>query len=517
MLFNSIDFFIFFAVVATQYYGASFFFRWSLTLVGLAFPVVQYGVSPTTVVATAFCTACVVVVTAIRRFHSEILGRKILLTAASLLFYSAWRWPFTSLLLINTLLNYACALGIVNTDHQRRRRFFLTLSMVGNLGVLCFFKYTNFILENIEELLGVSGLTVDIGPLNIILPLGISFYTFQTMSYTIDVYRRQLEARRSILDVALFVSFFPQLVAGPIVRARELMPQLDEKKLFDSGRVKAGLFLMMWGLAKKLLVADALAPIVNQAYANPDLYSGFSLLLAIYCFAFQIYCDFSGYSDIAIGAARVLGFHIPLNFNCPYFAANITTFWRRWHISLSTWLRDYLYIPLGGSRCGRPRIVFNLLVTMILGGLWHGASWNFVIWGTIHGVVLVLHKVYLWKKGSQVVHDTPKPLQRLILSLVNFHLICITWVFFRAETLPKALDVFVRIVNGADGLMVPYLFPAVLIPLLLCLDLIQSRIDVTNRLLRHSRVSRLLIYFGGLLMLALVTADQPADFIYFVF
>jgi D-alanyl-lipoteichoic acid acyltransferase DltB (MBOAT superfamily) len=517
VLFHSIDFLIFFAVVVTQYFRAPALIRWALAAVGVVFPLVAHGVSPEPVAAAAFTATCLGAVIALRRRGREETARKVLLTTASLLFYSAWRWPYASLLLFSTVLDYHCARAIHRSVTHGRRVLFLTLSMVGNLGVLGVFKYTNFLLENVESLLGVTGLQLEVGPLPIILPLGISFYTFQTMSYTIDVFRGRLKPRGSLLDVALFVSFFPQLVAGPIMRAKHFMPQLDRNHTWDPTRAKSGVLLMIWGMAKKLLIADALAPIVEQAYAQPELFSGWALVVATYCFAFQIYCDFSGYSDLAIGAARVLGFDVPLNFNRPYFATNITTFWRRWHISLSSWLRDYLYISVGGNRLGRSRTLVNLMLTMLLGGLWHGASWNFVIWGAIHGGMLTLHKLWLWRVGREKVADTRRVVPWVLLTTINFHLVCVTWVFFRAETLDHAMAVLLRILQWSPGLMVPHLFPALLIPALLIIQAVQARTNISDRLLRFPRLSRLTIYLGVLLMVALIVSSTPVDFIYFVF
>jgi D-alanyl-lipoteichoic acid acyltransferase DltB (MBOAT superfamily) len=517
VLFNSVDFFVFFAVIATQYFRAPLLLRWPLALLGIAFPILRTPTSPEAVVAAVFSATVLAIVALLRQRDNELTAGKVLITAASLLFYSAWRWPFTGLLLLSTFLDYHCARAIHRATASRTRRFFLLVSLLGNLGVLCFFKYTNFFLEALGDALGLTGHPIELGPLPIILPLGISFYTFQTLSYTIDVYRGELEPRRSILDVALFVSFFPQLVAGPIVRASTFLPQLDAEKSWDPDRAKSGLLLMIWGLAKKLLVADALAPIVNQVYGSPELYSGWALLVATYCFAFQIYCDFSGYSDVAIGAARVLGFEILLNFQRPYFATNITTFWRRWHISLSTWLRDYLYIPLGGNRLGTLRTYGNLMATMVLGGLWHGASYNFVIWGAIHGVALAVHKWVLSLTGRRKAKEARRPLPWLVQTLVTFHLICVTWVFFRAETLEKALTILHRIAQGAAGMGTHTLFPMVLVPLLLAADALQARTEVIAHLVRHPRLSRFAIYAGVLLMIGLVTTSRPVDFIYFVF
>jgi len=517
VLFNSLDFFLFFSVIATQYFRAPILIRWPLALLGVAFPVLRTPTSPEAVVAAVFSATVLAIVARLRRRDEELTARKVLLTAASLLFYSAWRWPFTGLLLLSTVLDYNCALAIHRATARGTRRLFLFVSLIGNLGTLCFFKYTNFFLHVLGDALGLAGHPLELGPLPIILPLGISFYTFQTLSYTIDVYRGELEPRHSILDVALFVSFFPQLVAGPIVRASTFLPQLDAQKSWDPDRAKSGILLMIWGLAKKLLVADTLASIVNQVYGTPDLYSGWALLIATYCFAFQIYCDFSGYSDVAIGAARVLGFEIPVNFQRPYFATNITTFWRRWHISLSTWLRDYLYIPLGGNRRGTLRTYGNLMATMVLGGLWHGASYNFVIWGTIHGVALAAHKWFLSVTSRKKAEEARRPIPWLVQTTITFHLICVTWVFFRAETLAKGLTILHRIAHGTAGLGTHTLFPAVLIPLLLAADALQARTEVITHLLRHPRLSRFTIYAGILLMIGLVTANRPVDFIYFVF
>lgn len=517
MLFHSLEFFVFFVVVGLHYFRAARWIRWPATLIGLVFPILQYHGSAASVVATVLSALCLGSVSALHHRGRGAAARKFLLATASLLFYSAWRWPFTSLLLFSTVLDYFCARAIHQADSPARRRGYLLLSLVGNLGVLSLFKYANFVLANVEALLGLTGLQVDVGPLPLILPLGISFYTFQTLSYTIDVYRGRCSPRESVLDVAVYVSFFPQLVAGPILRARQFLPQLDQLRSFDPTRAKSGMLLMLWGMAKKLLVADALAPIVEQAYVQPEAYSGAALLLATYCFAFQIYCDFSGYSDLAIGAARVLGFEVPANFQRPYFATNITFFWRRWHISLSSWLRDYLYIPLGGSRRTGPRTLVNLMITMLLGGLWHGASWTFVIWGAIHGAVLVLHKLYVGLTRRGQPQETTRPVPWLVLATWNFHVVCFAWIFFRAESLPAALTIVRRIATHASGLMVPYLFPAVLITLLLLIQAIQARTSISGWLLRRPRLSRFAIYMAVILMLAIIALKPPVDFIYFVF
>ncbi len=517
MLFHSVDFLLLFAVVTTQYFRIHWLIRWSAAAASIAVAIIEYRGSVESLVAVGYVVLGLGIVITLRSMGQELKARKVLLTMASLLFYSAWRWPYVTLLLFSTVLDYSCARAIHGAVTQSRRRLFLVISMVGNLGVLCVFKYTNFILMSVERALGIGGLQVDLGPLPLILPLGISFYTFQTMSYTIDVYRGKLEPRDSLLDVALFVSFFPQLVAGPILRARRFLPQLDSVIAWDPARAKSGIMLMIWGMSKKLLIADALAPIVEQAYARPELFSGWALVVATYGFAFQVYCDFSGYSDLAIGAGRVLGFDIPLNFRRPFFAANMSTFWQRWHISLSTWLRDYLYIPLGGSRLGRSRTLWNLMITMTLGGLWHGADWNFVLWGAANGLLLVIHRAFLWGIGKDKATDTTRPVLRVLLTFINFQVFCLTLVIFRAESLGDIFLILQRMIQGSPGLMVPWLFPAVLMPFLLMADLLQSRMSVSDYLLRSPRLSRIVIYLAGALMLALILSSKPVDFIYFVF
>jgi len=365
-----------------------------------------------------------------------------MLLVASYFFYGWWDWRFLSLLFLSTILDYFCGLIIAYSPSPRRRKTALVASMVGNLTLLGVFKYFNFFVDSFRELLQSIGLPVPPGDLlHIVLPVGISFYTFQTMSYTIDIYRGRLQPTRRFLDFALFVTFFPQLVAGPIERASNLLPQVLAPRLLTREKVYDGAWLMYWGLYKKVFVADNLAPLVDRIYSAPDEFSFTHILIATYAFAMQIYCDFSGYSDIARGAGKVMGFEIMLNFNLPYAAVNPSDFWRRWHLSLSQWLRDYLYIPLGGNRGTRSREYSNLMTTMTLGGLWHGASWHFVIWGIYHGLLLV---------GQRLIapgrHKEPRPASRLGLAasmFAMFHLTCLGWILFRVPSM-GALGTFVR-------------------------------------------------------------------------
>lgn len=364
-------------------------------------------------------------------------GRKLLLLVASYIFYAAWNPPFVVLLWISTIADWYLAKLIFNSQSSSLRRLFLTGSLSINLGLLAFFKYGNFILNNFIDLLNFIGIEFSPVQLNIILPVGISFYTFQTLSYTIDIYLKKAKPSNSFLDYALYVTFFPQLVAGPIVRASDFLQQCENKKRFSINNLGWGLTLITLGLFQKVVIADALlAPITEKLYSAtgfPNFTTAWGGTLA---FAGQIFCDFAGYSTCAIGTALCLGFHLPENFTSPYAAIGFSDFWRRWHITLSTWLRDYLYIPLGGNRKGLLRTQINLMITMLLGGLWHGASWTFVVWGGLHGIYLVLERFLKGWLGHLAIWKNS--LIKLSLGILTFLLICITWVFFRANSFPQA-------------------------------------------------------------------------------
>jgi len=325
--------------------------------------------------------------------RNHLRARNILIVVASYLFYGWWDYRFLGLILFSSLLDYFVGLGIARQNDARRRKLWLTASIAANLGILGFFKYFDFFVTSFGTLLQKIGVPFQTSTLGIILPVGISFYTFQAMSYTIDVYRGNIPACRNVINFLAFVSFFPQLVAGPIERASHLLPQFERTLSITRPMLEEGIWLIIWGMFKKVVIADNLDALVRMAFQNPS-YSGPVVVLGTIAFGFQIYCDFSGYSDIARGTARVLGFDIMVNFNLPYFASNIREFWQRWHISLSTWLRDYLYISLGGNRRGEIRTYVNLFLTMLLGGLWHGAAWNFVLWGAWHGAGLVVYRAW---------------------------------------------------------------------------------------------------------------------------
>ena len=364
-----------------------------------------------------------------------------MLLLASYVFYGSWDYRFLGLLLLSTCVDYACASGLATSEEPRSRKRLLWLSMVSNLGILGFFKYFGFFAQSCADLLASFGLHSSLPVLNIVLPVGISFYTFQSMAYTIDVYRRKQVAHRDFVEFALYVAYFPQLVAGPIERSQRLLTQIAKPRNVNWAMVSSGVQLMLIGFVKKIAIADSIAPYVEGAFSSPGEHSGVFLLLSLYLFAIQIYCDFSGYSDIARGVSRILGIELMVNFRQPYLARNITEFWRRWHISLSSWLRDYLYIPLGGNRKGTLFTYRNLMLTMLLGGLWHGASWKFIVWGGLHGIYLAVHKLVC---GGRPAVPDGRPqgsggwLRYLAGVTITFHLVCLTWIFFRARDFATA-------------------------------------------------------------------------------
>ncbi|MGD2115647.1 MAG: MBOAT family O-acyltransferase [Acidobacteriota bacterium] len=368
-------------------------------------------------------------------------SRKLCLLAASYLFYAAWDWRFLSLILISTLVDFGVGRGLASAHgpESGRRRALLVLSLVVNLGLLGVFKYYGFFVESAVGLLSALGLEPAARVPEIVLPVGISFYTFQTLSYTIDVYRGELEPVRSLSDFALFVAFFPQLVAGPIVRAASFLPQLERRPHLEDVAFRRHLTLFLIGFAKKACIADNLAPFVDAVYAAPQTFDALSAWTATALYAIQIYCDFSGYTDMAIACAGLLGYRLVKNFDFPYLARSVSEFWHRWHISLSTWLRDYLYIPLGGNRGTRLATHRNLMITMVLGGLWHGAAWTFVVWGALHGVALVAHRE--WRR--RIAPRLPEALRLGVAAGALAHAltlgwVLLTWIFFRAQSFSDA-------------------------------------------------------------------------------
>lgn len=367
-----------------------------------------------------------------------------ILVFASYFFYGWWDYRFCALMLISSLIDYGIGIYVAGAKSDYKKRIGVGLSVICNLGLLGFFKYYNFFADNLVKVFGEFGWTVHPLIEEIILPVGISFYTFQTLSYTIDIYRGKLAPTRNIIDYLAFVSFFPQLVAGPIERATNLIPQFSKARKFEYAFAVAGCQLILWGFFKKLVVADRLASVVDAVYLDPSNTPGITLAIATVFFAFQIYCDFSAYSDIAIGTAKLFRIELMRNFNYPYFSQSVTEFWRRWHISLSTWFRDYVFIPLGGSRGSKFRTNLNLMTTFVLSGLWHGAAWRFVFWGAINGFSLIVEKAFgLQTKLDQATHHLRSV--AWLRTVLTFSVICLGWVFFRANHMNEAIRIVGKI------------------------------------------------------------------------
>jgi alginate O-acetyltransferase complex protein AlgI len=444
------------------------------------------------------------------------------LLIASYFFYGWWDWRFCTLLIFSTVLDWTISHALHKTTDLRKRKQFLTISLLGNLGVLGFFKYFNFFAGSLQVLLANIGFNPDMFTLNIILPMGISFYTFQTLAYTIDVYRGKTEPADDFTAFALYVSFFPQLVAGPIERAKRLLPQLTNARVMGYATLRSGIPLIMFGYFKKVVIADSLSPLVESTFNNPGMYSNIDLWFGVYAFAIQIYCDFSGYTDIARGIARMLGIELMSNFSAPYFSRSITEFWRRWHISLSSWLKDYLYVSLGGNRKGKTRTYANLMVTMLIGGLWHGAAWTFVIWGGIHGLYLAIHKLMLKGEKPDIQAWGVGPLgyfSDLIKIVFTFHLVSFTWVFFRAPSFDVSIQYLKGMIVNSGELTI---FPQVSLALIAIVI-----IDIAQRYSKdYSWVFRIKPYWRYVLTGSLLGASilvfgwhysSPTPFIYFQF
>jgi alginate O-acetyltransferase complex protein AlgI len=386
-------------------------------------------------------------------------GRVWLLLAASFFFYACWNKWLALLVCVSTALDYLIALAMERTARGWRRRLLLGVSLAVNLGLLCYFKYAGFFLQSLAAALEAAGASVWLPTLKVILPIGISFYTFEAINYTVDVYRGRMRAERSLTDFMLFILFFPHLVAGPIVRARDFLPQIKRVHRWDWARLHLGVQLFLMGLFKKLAIADRMAQFADPVFTDPLHHRTGAAWLAVFAYALQIYCDFSGYTDMALGAAHMLGYKLAQNFNMPYLACNVSEFWHRWHISLSTWLRDYIFIPLGGSRGTQWQRTRNLLVTMTLGGLWHGAAWTFVVWGLLHGVLLIVHRAFqcVCRKRPRLdalLQTAPGTLLRMA---ATFLAVCVGWVFFRATSFTTAAHLFERLVlpPGPDAVGLP--------------------------------------------------------------
>lgn len=443
-------------------------------------------------------------------------SRNLFLLAASYFFYGCWDWRFLGLMLLSTVIDFYCSHQIHKSEDQLRRKRFLTVSVLANLSVLGFFKYFNFFADSARELAAAGGLVFSDFTFEIVLPVGISFYTFQTMSYTIDVYRGDMRPLQRFSDFALYVAFFPQLVAGPIERGTRLAPQIEEGRRTSWCGMQDGGWLVLKGLFKKAVIADNMAPIVDQVFtaSNP---TGPEVWLAVYAFAFQIYGDFSGYTDIARGVGRMMGYDLMLNFRMPYLATSPSDFWQRWHISLSSWLKDYLYIPLGGNRGGALLTMRNLVLTMLLGGLWHGAAWTFVLWGAFHGLILIAYRL----AGKLVESPTLFSFRWWLQVAVMFHLTCFGWLIFRAESLGQLSTMLAALHDlsvplSVDGQIMAWKLILLASPVFL-FHLAQEYCRTTELVPFLSIMPRAAVYSGMIIAIFAVGSFGSREFIYFQF
>tara|TARA_B110000483_G_C18176634_1_gene535301 strand:+ start:699 stop:2147 length:1449 start_codon:yes stop_codon:yes gene_type:complete len=453
--------------------------------------------------------------------------QNLLIVVASYLFYGWWDYRFLLLILFSTIVDYSVGISLLKQENKTKRKILLGTSILVNLGFLGFFKYYNFFLDNFITAFSFFGTEIKANSLNIILPVGISFYTFQTLSYSIDVYKRKLEPTKDFIAFSAFVSFFPQLVAGPIERARNLLPQFYKKRTFDYSKAVDGMRQILWGLFKKIVIADNCAVFADQIFNNSHDYSGSTLVLGAIFFAFQIYGDFSGYSDIAIGTARLFGFNLMQNFAFPYFSRDIAEFWRRWHISLSTWFRDYLYIPLGGSRGTNYFKIRNVFIIFLVSGFWHGANWTFIIWGGLNALyflpIMLLNKNKI--NTDVVAQGKHLPSVREVLSItLTFSLTTIAWIFFRAEDIHHAISYLSDIIHPSILTLPELITPKLeMIYTLLCIFILLlfewinrdkiHALDIAN----YKKSNRWMLYLIIIIMIITFGAFNHNSFIYFQF
>ena len=460
--------------------------------------------------------------------ESRLKLQNLLLLSASYIFYGWWDWRFLSLIIFSSFVDYYVGLALLRTNDKVRRKTLLWCSILVNIGFLGFFKYYNFFVDSFIDAFKLLGADLDPSRMNIILPVGISFYTFQTMSYTIDVYNRKLQPNKNIIAFFAFVSFFPQLVAGPIERATNLLPQFYKKRKFDYASAVDGLRQILWGLFKKIVIADNCAQIANEIFNNSDAYSGSTLLLGAFFFAFQIYGDFSGYSDIAIGTARLFGFNLMKNFNFPYFSRDIGEFWRRWHISLSSWFRDYVYIPLGGSKGGNWMKIRNIFIIFVVSGFWHGANWTFIAWGFINALYflpLMLLKRNRVNSGD-IAPGRMLPSMRDFINIVfTFLLTLIAWVFFRAANLEHAFNYLATIFSPSFFTLPQFNAEIIYVVQILILITFFVIIEWSGRMNEfaiaklgfHKKRWFRLSYYFGIVFLIILFLGKEQQFIYFQF
>ena len=454
-------------------------------------------------------------------FNKNLKYQNSLILASSYVFYGWWDHRFLSLIFLSTIVDYVIGLNISNQSSKKKQKLLLWGSVLFNLSVLGFFKYYNFFVDSWVELFSSVGYEIkSVWTLNIILPVGISFYTFQTMSYTIDIYRKKLEPTKDFISFASFVSFFPQLVAGPIERASNLLPQILKKREFQHDQVIQGLKLILWGLFKKVVIADSLAPIVDDIFSNYQDFGGGTLWLGAIYFSFQIYCDFSGYSDIAIGTSKLLGFELMSNFKFPYFSRNIGEFWRRWHISLSTWFRDYLYIPLGGSQEGKWKSIRNIFIIFLVSGFWHGANWTFIFWGLFHSILFL--PTFMFNKNrnytsSIIAANTLLPsLKEFINVVTTFLLVTIGWVFFRSESIGDSFSYLTSMISNIN--IVTHLSPKInfYILVLVLVDWTQ-RFDERNLFVTFPKLIFRIFVIICVFLILINFKKESQQFIYFDF
>ncbi len=472
MLFNSLEFLIYFPIVVALYFAIAPRYRW------------------------------------------------ILLLLASYYFYMCWNYKYIILIITSTIIDYIAGIHISREKIRWKRKAYLVLSLLTNLGLLFSFKYFNFFGDSLNFIFDKINVMQHLPELNVLLPVGISFYTFQTLSYTIDVYKGVKEPERHIGKFALYVAFFPQLVAGPIERSTRLLPQMHQHFKFDYERVKNGILQMCWGFFKKVVIADRLAEYVNMVYNNSSDYGGTHYIIATVFFAFQIYCDFSGYSDIAIGSASILGYDLMRNFKRPYLAQNIREFWQRWHISLSTWFRDYLYIPLGGNRVLKWRWYYNLFITFLISGLWHGANWTFVVWGGLHGFYLVfaIWTANIRKRMNKLVFGENVFLHNFFQVIITIILAWFAWIFFRANTIGDAFLIIKKIISQIQpiALLSNILGIVVLFAILRFLKILEEKVKLSNQIRYFVNPVRWILYIliGWLIIRAVgsfITVSGPIN------
>lgn len=447
-------------------------------------------------------------------------ARLLFVICFSYYFYYKSSGTYFWLLALVTVIDFYTGYWLNKIKEKAKRKWLVVLSLCINLGLLGYFKYTNFFGQILCSLIGHRFSSFDI-----FLPVGISFFTFQSLSYTIDIYRKDIEPLNNILDYAFYVSFFPQLVAGPIVRARDFIPQIRKPVFVSQEMFGRAIFLIVGGLFKKAVISDYISiNFVDRIFDNPLLYSGLENLMGVYGYAIQIYCDFSGYSDIAIGIALLLGFHFNINFNSPYKSASITEFWRRWHISLSTWLRDYLYISLGGNRKGKLRQYINLIITMFIGGLWHGASWNFIAWGTLHGFALAIHKAWMGVTGQKKGGNKLYGWRRYLAVIITFHFVCFCWIFFRSSDFSTALNLLTQIFTSFHGELWSQLFDGywkvfILIALGFVMHFMPDRYEtkLCNCVIQMPFAAKIMMVVMFIYIVVQVKGSAVQPFIYFQF